>query len=155
MRQRLPGGVLAGGASARRASPFSRAIRRIPTPRPSQRLLPPNLFGAMVTFELKDAGKAGSLPLHGEAEDDRARHLARRRAHHDALSGHGLAPRYFAQASRALGIRDNLVRISIGIEAIEDIIADLDQALSRNVESVSLLWDTPSKSPNSCSWLPL
>ena len=29
-----------------------------------------------------------------------------------------------------LGIRDNLMRISVGIEAVEDIIADLDQALS-------------------------
>jgi cystathionine beta-lyase/cystathionine gamma-synthase len=29
-----------------------------------------------------------------------------------------------------LGILDNLLRISTGIEAIEDIIADLDQALS-------------------------
>jgi cystathionine gamma-synthase/methionine-gamma-lyase len=28
-----------------------------------------------------------------------------------------------------LGIRDNLVRLSVGIEAPEDIIADLDQAL--------------------------
>jgi len=28
-----------------------------------------------------------------------------------------------------LGIRDNLVRVSIGIEAAEDIIADLEQAL--------------------------
>ena len=29
-----------------------------------------------------------------------------------------------------VGIRDNLVRISAGIEAIEDILADLEQALS-------------------------
>jgi len=28
-----------------------------------------------------------------------------------------------------MGIRDNLVRLSVGIEAAEDIIADLDQAL--------------------------
>jgi len=28
-----------------------------------------------------------------------------------------------------LGIRDNLVRMSIGIEAVDDIVADLDQAL--------------------------
>ena len=70
-----------------------------------------------------------SLPLHGKAEDDRARHLARRRAHHDALPGHGLASRSLAQASPAPGIRDNLVRISVGIEASEDIIADLEQAL--------------------------
>ena len=29
-----------------------------------------------------------------------------------------------------LGIRDNLVRLSIGIEAAEDIIGDLEQALA-------------------------
>ncbi len=29
-----------------------------------------------------------------------------------------------------LGIRDNLLRISVGIEAVEDIVADLEQALS-------------------------
>jgi cystathionine gamma-synthase len=28
-----------------------------------------------------------------------------------------------------MGIRENLVRISLGIEAVEDVIADLDQAL--------------------------
>ena len=28
-----------------------------------------------------------------------------------------------------MGIRDNLVRLSVGIEAVEDIIADLEQAL--------------------------
>ena len=28
-----------------------------------------------------------------------------------------------------LGIRDNLIRLSIGIEAVEDILADLEQAL--------------------------
>jgi len=28
-----------------------------------------------------------------------------------------------------MGIRDNLVRLSTGIEAVEDIIADLEQAL--------------------------
>jgi len=30
----------------------------------------------------------------------------------------------------ALGITDNLVRISIGIEAADDLIADFDQALA-------------------------
>jgi cystathionine beta-lyase/cystathionine gamma-synthase len=30
-----------------------------------------------------------------------------------------------------MGIRDNLVRLSVGIEAPEDIIGDLEQALAR------------------------
>ena len=29
-----------------------------------------------------------------------------------------------------MGIRENLVRLSVGIEAVDDIIADLDQALT-------------------------
>jgi cystathionine beta-lyase/cystathionine gamma-synthase len=29
-----------------------------------------------------------------------------------------------------LGIHDNLVRMSVGIEALEDVLADLDQALA-------------------------
>jgi cystathionine beta-lyase/cystathionine gamma-synthase len=31
---------------------------------------------------------------------------------------------------KRLGIHDNLIRLSIGIEAIEDIVADIEQALA-------------------------
>jgi cystathionine gamma-synthase/methionine-gamma-lyase len=42
-----------------------------------------------------------------------------------AMSSHrDLSPK---QRER-LGIRDNLIRVSVGIEAVEDIIADLEQA---------------------------
>ena len=34
----------------------------------------------------------------------------------------------------ALGVTDNLVRLSVGLENIEDIIADLDQALKAAVK---------------------
>ena len=30
---------------------------------------------------------------------------------------------------KALGITDNLIRLSVGLESIEDLVADLDQAL--------------------------
>ena len=44
-----------------------------------------------------------------------------------AISSHrDLSPKH----RQRLGIRDNLVRLSIGIEAAEDIIADLEQALA-------------------------
>jgi cystathionine gamma-synthase/methionine-gamma-lyase len=36
-----------------------------------------------------------------------------------------LSPKHRAR----LGIKDNLLRLSIGVEAIEDIVADIDQAL--------------------------
>ena len=34
----------------------------------------------------------------------------------------------------ALGVTDNLIRISVGLENVEDIIADLDQALKAAVQ---------------------
>ena len=34
-----------------------------------------------------------------------------------------------AEQRKELGIADNLVRLSVGLEDIEDIVADLDQAL--------------------------
>ena len=34
----------------------------------------------------------------------------------------------------ALGVTDNLVRLSVGLENVEDIIADLDQALKTAVK---------------------
>ena len=76
------------------AHPDAAAIRR---------LFPPGLYGAMVSFEMKDAARDEDLPLHGRAADDRARHLAGRRAQHDALSGDVLAPRDLAEAARAHG----------------------------------------------------
>jgi len=36
-----------------------------------------------------------------------------------------------------LGISDNLVRLSVGLEDVEDLIADLDQALLAAVSSLS------------------
>ena len=35
----------------------------------------------------------------------------------------------------ALGVTENLVRISVGLENVEDIIADLDQALAAAVQA--------------------
>ena len=44
-----------------------------------------------------------------------------------AMASHReLSPKHRAR----LGINDNLLRLSVGIESVEDIIADLDQALS-------------------------
>jgi cystathionine gamma-synthase/methionine-gamma-lyase len=47
---------------------------------------------------------------------------------HPAMSSHReLSPKH----RERMGIRENLLRLSIGIEAAEDIIADLDQALNK------------------------
>ena len=94
-----------------------------------KRLLPPDLFGAMVTIELKDASKAEVFTFMEKLKmivcatslgDVHTMML------YPAMSSHReISPKHRERT----GIRDNLVRISTGIEAIEDIIADLDEAL--------------------------
>ncbi len=95
-----------------------------------QRLFPKNLYGAMLAFELKDGGRAEIFRLM-----ERLKMIVRATSMGDvhtmalypAIASHrDLAPK---QRQR-LGIGDNLLRISTGIEAAEDIIADLDQALA-------------------------
>ena len=46
---------------------------------------------------------------------------------HPALMTHASMP---PEVRQQVGITDGMVRISVGIEDVEDIIADLDQALS-------------------------
>lgn len=47
-----------------------------------------------------------------------------------ALMTHASVP---AEEREALNISDNLIRLSVGIESEEDLIADLDQALKASV----------------------
>jgi cystathionine beta-lyase/cystathionine gamma-synthase len=93
-----------------------------------QRLLPEGLYGAMVSFELKDAGQDEVFTWM-----DRLKLVVRATSLGDvhtmvlypAMSSHReISPK---QRER-MGIRDNLIRISVGIEAAEDILADLEQA---------------------------
>jgi cystathionine beta-lyase/cystathionine gamma-synthase len=95
-----------------------------------RRLLPDGLYGAIVSFELKDAGKQDIFRFM-----DRLRLVVRGTSLGDVhtlmlyplISSHrDLAPK---QRER-LGIGDGLVRLCAGIEAAEDIIADLEQALA-------------------------
>ncbi len=96
-----------------------------------RRLLPDGLYGAMVSFALKGAGKDEVFRFM-----DRLRLVVRATSLGDvhtmmlypAMSSHReVSPK---QRER-MGIGDNLVRLSVGIEAVEDIVADLDQALAR------------------------
>ena len=95
-----------------------------------QRLFTKDLFGGMVSYELKDAGKEEVF-----AWMDRLKLVLRATSLGDvhtmvlypAMSSHReVSPK---QRER-LGIRDSLVRVSTGIEAIEDIIADIEQAFA-------------------------
>lgn len=93
-----------------------------------QRLFPPEMFGAMISFELKGGGKEDvfrwmdKLQLVVRATSLGDVHTM---VLYPAISSHrDIAPK---QRER-LGIRENLIRLSVGIEAAEDIIADLEQA---------------------------
>jgi cystathionine gamma-synthase/methionine-gamma-lyase len=85
--------------------------------------------GAMVSFELKDAGRDEVFAfLNALQTVVRATSLGdvHTMILHPAMSSHRvLAPKH----RERLGIRDNLLRLSVGIEAVEDILADLEQAL--------------------------
>jgi len=94
-----------------------------------RRLFPANLYGAIVSFELKDAGREEIFRFM-----DGLRMIVRATSLGDVhsmmlypvMSSHReISPKH----RERMGIRDSLVRLSVGIEAAEDIIADLEQAL--------------------------
>jgi len=94
-----------------------------------KRLFAPNLYGAMVSFEVKGAARdrifrvmnAFRLVIPATSLGDVQTMIS-----YSAMSSHReLSPKHRAR----LGINDNLLRLSVGIEAVEDIISDLDQAL--------------------------
>ena len=96
-----------------------------------RRLFPPNLYGAMVSFELRGAGReeifsfmdALQLIVRSTSLGDVHSMLT-----YPLMSSHReISPRH----RQRMGIRDSLVRLSVGIEAADDIIGDLDQALGR------------------------
>ncbi|MBZ5578271.1 MAG: aminotransferase class I/II-fold pyridoxal phosphate-dependent enzyme [Acidobacteriia bacterium] len=96
-----------------------------------RRLFPPNLYGAMVSFELKDAGREEIFRFM-DALEVVVRATSLGDVHtmmlYPVMSSHReVSPKH----RERMGIRDNLVRLSVGIEAPEDIIEDLDQALAR------------------------
>ena len=95
-----------------------------------RRLLPEGLYGALVPFEIKDAAKEDvfrfmdklKLVVRGTSLADVHSLML-----YPAIASHReISPK---QRER-MGISDGLVRLCAGIEAVEDIIADLDQALS-------------------------
>jgi cystathionine gamma-synthase/methionine-gamma-lyase len=94
-----------------------------------RRLLPDGLYGAIVTLELKDAGREEMFRFM-----DRLKIVVRATSLGDVhslvlypviASHRDVAPK---QRERQ-GIHDGLVRLCVGIEAVDDIIDDLEQAL--------------------------
>jgi cystathionine beta-lyase/cystathionine gamma-synthase len=94
-----------------------------------KRIFAPGFYGAMVSFEVRGAGRdrifslmnAFRLVIPATSLGD-----VQTMVSYSAMSSHReLSPKHRAR----LGINDNLLRLSVGIEAVEDIILDLDQAL--------------------------
>ncbi len=85
-------------------------------------------FGGMIAFELKDGLKAGESLMNHVQMLTLAVSLGNVDSliQHPASMTHSGIPREVRLQS---GITDGLVRLSVGIENVEDIIADLDQAL--------------------------
>jgi cystathionine gamma-synthase/methionine-gamma-lyase len=98
-----------------------------------RRVFASGLYGGMIAFEVKGADRAGIFKFMNGLEmivpatslgDVHSMML------YPAIASHReLSPKH----RERLGIRDNLVRLSIGIEAPEDIINDLDRALTLQV----------------------
>ena len=94
-----------------------------------KRLFADGLYGAIVSFEVKGADRdrvfrmMNALRMIVPATSLGDVHSMML---YPAMASHrDIAPKHRAR----LGIHDNLVRLSVGIEAVDDIIADLNQAL--------------------------
>lgn len=85
-------------------------------------------FGAMMSFEAKGGYEGGKRVMDAVKIFLRAASLGDTRSLivHPASTSHRAVPR---EQREAIGVTDGLVRLSVGIEDVEDLIADLDQAL--------------------------
>jgi methionine-gamma-lyase len=86
-------------------------------------------FGGMLSFELKGRLEAGAALMDRLALITRAVSLGNVDSliQHPGSMTHSTVPR---EDRLKMGIGDGLVRFSVGTENLEDILADLDQALA-------------------------
>ena len=85
-------------------------------------------FGSMISFETGSLSNANKM-----LRKVRVCSLAESLGGVETLISHPATMTHAAlgeKGRKEIGITDGLVRISVGIENVEDIIADLDQALS-------------------------
>ncbi|MDZ7807894.1 MAG: PLP-dependent aspartate aminotransferase family protein [Gracilimonas sp.] len=90
-----------------------------------------NGFGGMITFELKGGFDAGVSLMNKVELCTLAVSLGAidTLIQHPASMTHSIVDE---EIKKAAGITDGLVRISVGIEGVEDIIADLEQAMGNS-----------------------
>ena len=86
-------------------------------------------FGAMMSFEVKGGYEGGKKVMDRVKIFARAASLGDTRSLivHSASTSHRAVPR---EQRLVIGITDGLVRLSVGVEAAEDLVQDLDQALA-------------------------
>lgn len=84
-------------------------------------------FGGMVSFEIRGGTKRASTFLRNLKIFSLAESLGgvASLAEHPATMSHGSMPENYR---KEIGITNDIIRLSIGLENIEDLIADLDQA---------------------------
>ncbi len=86
-------------------------------------------FGAMISFEMKGGYEGGKKVMDQVKIFARAASLGDTRSLivHSASTSHRAVPR---EQRLAVGITDGLVRLSVGVEAVDDLLGDLEQALA-------------------------
>ncbi|MDX8552177.1 cystathionine gamma-synthase [Tenacibaculum sp. 1B UA] len=88
-------------------------------------------FGGMVSFRLKDESKQAALAF---LENTQLFTLAESLGGVESLVSHPVTMTHASipETERMkIGITDSLIRLSVGVEDIEDLLADLEQALSK------------------------
>lgn len=87
-----------------------------------------NMFGGMVTFIVKGGLSSAKKLLENLEVFTLAESLGGTEslAEHPAIMTHASIPK---ETRESLGIDDGLIRLSVGLESIEDLISDLDNAL--------------------------
>jgi len=86
-------------------------------------------FGGMVSFRLKDESKAAAFKV---LENFRVFTLAESLGGVESLVNHPVTMTHASipeKEREKIGITDSLIRLSVGIEDIEDLIADLENVL--------------------------
>jgi len=85
-------------------------------------------FGAIISFEVKGGYEGGKKVMDRVKLFARAASLGDTRSLivHSASTSHRAVPR---EQRVAIGITDGLVRLSVGVEAADDLVRDLEQAL--------------------------
>ncbi|MDO6674425.1 cystathionine gamma-synthase [Tenacibaculum sp. 1_MG-2023] len=88
-------------------------------------------FGGMVSFRLKDESKQAALTF---LESTQLFTLAESLGGVESLVSHPVTMTHASipeEERIKIGITDSLIRLSVGVEDIEDLLADLEQALSK------------------------